>query len=282
MDQLTLGDMTITWLSGGENHLDGGAMFGVVPKVMWSKKYPCSEQNLIKLRTDPLLLQYKGKNIVIDSGLGNEKLTEKQLKIFAVTEQSRIHESLQLLGISENDIDMVLMSHLHFDHACGLSKWEGENLAPVFPNAIHYIQRIEWDEIQNPNIRSRNTYWEINWKPITELVQTFDDSVQVMDGIHMIHTGGHSRGHAIIQLQSRGERAYHLGDIMPTHAHLNPLWVMAYDDYPMDSIYAKQKWIGQAMKEEAWFLFYHDPYVRAIKWDKEGNELDRINGVATK
>ncbi|MBO8170777.1 MAG: MBL fold metallo-hydrolase [Bacillaceae bacterium] len=276
MEHMKLGEMDIYWLSGGEIHLDGGAMFGVVPRVLWSKKYPVNDQNQVLLRTDPILIQTAGKNILIESGMGNDKLSDKQLNIFGVTEQSEVEKDLNKLGLCKKDIDMVLMTHLHFDHACGLTRWEGDRLVPAFPDAVHVVNHIEWEEMKSPNIRSRSTYWEENWKPITDLVRTYDKAYRVIDGIELIHTGGHSRGHAIIRLESKGEKAYHLADILPTHAHQNPLWVMAYDDYPMNSIYAKQKWIQQAVEEDAWLLFYHDPYVRALKWDQKGNIVEQL------
>lgn len=277
MDQLQIGDFKLYWLNGGQIRLDGGAMFGVVPKTLWTRHYPCNDANQIILRTDPILIQAHGKNLLIESGMGNGKLTEKQLKNYGVMEESGVGRSLQELGLTEADIDYVLMTHMHFDHACGLSRWEEGSLVPCFPNAVHLVNNIEWEEIKQPNIRSRNTYWEANWQPISDLVQIFDNSVNVLDGIEMIHTGGHSHGHAIIRLQSNGEIAYHFADIMPTHAHRNPLWVMAYDDYPMDSIFAKERLIPNAAAENAWIIFYHDPYVRAIKWDQEGSVKDKID-----
>src|SRR5690625_4233116 len=121
MEQLQIGRATLTWLSGGVNHLDGGAMFGVVPKALWSRKYPTDEKNLIELRTDPILLQLDGKNYLIDSGIGTDKLTAKQIRNFGAKELSFLEESLHELGLKPTEIDAVLMTHLHFDHASGLS-----------------------------------------------------------------------------------------------------------------------------------------------------------------
>lgn len=122
MEKLQVGRATLTWLSGGVNHLDGGAMFGVVPKALWSRKYPVNDKNQIELRTDPILLQIDGQNMLIDTGMGIDKLTEKQKRNFGVLEESMIEKSLAELNLTTNDIDTVLMTHLHFDHACGLTK----------------------------------------------------------------------------------------------------------------------------------------------------------------
>ena len=128
----------------------------------------------------------------------------------------------------------------------------------------------------HPNIRSKATYWEKNWRGIEEQIHTFDQDIQIVEGIRMVRTGGHSNGHAIIVIESEGEMALHLADILPTHAHQNVLWVMAYDDYPMDSIREKQKWIPFAAENDAWLTFYHDVVYRAVKWDGEGNLTDSL------
>jgi glyoxylase-like metal-dependent hydrolase (beta-lactamase superfamily II) len=274
MDQWKIGEITLTWLDGGVTHMDGGAMFGVVPKPLWEKKYPVNERNQIELRTEPILIKcFEGKNILIESGIGAGKLSEKQRRNYGVSEESSIIKSLEKEGLTTSDIDIILMTHMHFDHACGLSEWKDEKLVPVFENAVIYTSEIEWSELKNPNIRSQNTYWRENWEPIEHQVKTFKDEIEPLSGIKMIHTGGHSDGHSIVEIRiSAEEKIYHLGDIMPTHAHNNPLWVLAYDDYPMTSIFEKQKWI----KPDTWFFFYHDCIYRAVKWDKNGQLLERV------
>jgi len=273
MDQYKFHDMTITWLNGGFTLLDGGTMFGVVPKSVWSKRYPVDDANKIEMTTDPILIQFEGKNIVIDSGVGFNRMTEKQLRNNGVIEQSRLEDSLAISGLLTEDIDFVLMTHMHADHACGLSKWENEKLVSTFPNAKIFVSEIEWNEMRNPNIRSRNTYWKENWEAIQTQVETFAGELEVLPGIRMIHTGGHSDGHSIIKLEQNGETIVHMADIMPSHAHQNPLWVLAYDDYPMTSIFAKEKLVADALKNGHAFIFYHDAYYRLIKWDETGKEI---------
>ncbi|KGR87784.1 YtnP family quorum-quenching lactonase [Lysinibacillus odysseyi] len=273
MDELLFHNMKLTWLNGGVTALDGGAMFGVVPKPLWSRKYPVNEKNQIELACEPILIQYEGKNYLIDTGVGFGKLNEKQLRNFGVSEESTIFESLKEVGLSAGDIDAVLMTHLHFDHAGGLTYWEGERLVPAFPNADIYVTQIEWDEMRNPNIRSRNTYWKENWEPVQHLVKPFEGELEVVPGIKMMHTGGHSEGHAIIKLEQNGEVLLHMADIMPTHAHQNPLWVLAYDDYPMTSVFAKERIMKEALENGYKFIFYHDAYYRMIQWDTSGKEI---------
>lgn len=273
MDEFKFHDMTLTWLNGGLNYLDGGTMFGPVPKVLWSRRYDVDENNLIELTADPLLIQYRGKNILIDTGLGNEKLNEKMKRNLGVTDESKVAENLATLGLAPENIDIIVMTHLHNDHAAGLTKWSGNQLVSVFSNAVIYTSQVEWDEMRNPNIRSRNTYWKENWEPVQNQVKTFVDRITVIPGIEMIHTGGHSNGHCVIKLTQKDETILHMGDLMPTHAHSNPLWVLAYDDYPMDSISAKEKLMKEALTGNYWFSFYHDAVYRLVKWDESGKKI---------
>lgn len=275
METLTIGNVTLTWLSGGVTHLDGGAMFGVVPKGLWSKKYPPNEQNQIELPTDPILIQMEGKNLLVESGIGNGELSAKQLRNYGVTRESELDGSLAQLGLKPENIDYVLMTHLHFDHACGLTKLLDDGYVPAFPNAKIITSKVEWAEMRNPNIRSKNTYWKENWEVIEAQVETFDETWS-FGAIRMVHTGGHSDGHSIILIEDGDEAAIHMADLMATHAHQNVLWVMAYDDYPMDSIAAKEKWVSYALGKNAWFTFYHDAYYRAVKWGQDGKIAESI------
>ncbi len=273
MDTFTFHEMSLTWLKGGTTHLDGGAMFGVVPKPLWEKKYPVNEKNQIQLVTDPILIQYKGQRILVETGLGFGKFTEKQLRNYGVSNQSEVDDNLIELGYLPEDIDVILMTHLHFDHACGLTKWVDGELVPAFPNAKVYVSEIEWKEMKEPNIRSRNTYWKENWEAIQHQVVTFSHSIEIVEGIEMVHTGGHSDGHSILLLKQNGETIIHMADLMPTHAHQNPLWVLAFDDYPMTSVFAKDKWVNEGLLNNYYFSFYHDAFYRLIKWSPDGKEI---------
>lgn len=276
METLQVGRATITWLQGGVNFLDGGAMFGVVPKALWSKKYPHNDCNLLELRTDPLLLQIDGRNILVDTGMGHDKLTAKQIRNYGVLEDSFLEASLAKLQMVPEDIDLIIMTHLHYDHASGLTKKEHNTFIPTFPDIPIYTSQIEWDEMQAPNMRSKNTYWKMNWEAIQHQVQTFSDYIEIVKGLKLIHTGGHSDGHCILIFEDEDDCFIHMADLMPTHAHQNKLWVLAYDDYPMTSIYEKEKWMAYGYERGAWFTFYHDAYYRALKFDQLGNKVDDI------
>lgn len=273
MDQYIFHKMTLSWLNGGLTNLDGGSMFGVVPKMVWSKKYPANETNQIAMSTDPILIQVDGKNLLIDTGVGFNKMDERQLRNNGVKVQSQLEDSLAMLGLLTDDIHYVLMTHMHADHASGLTRRENNQLVSTFPNAKIHLSAIEWNEVRNPNIRSRNTYWKENWEAIQGQVETFEGELEVLPGVRMVHTGGHSEGHSIIKLEQNGETIIHMADIMPTHAHQNPLWVLAFDDYPMTSVFAKEKIMKEALANGHSFIFYHDAYYRLIKWDETGKEI---------
>jgi glyoxylase-like metal-dependent hydrolase (beta-lactamase superfamily II) len=275
MEKFELANIKFTWLKGGVTHLDGGAMFGVVPKPLWSRKYQVNEKNQIELRTDPILIQTGGKNYLVESGIGNGKLTDKQKRNFGVDEESEVEQSLEALGLTPLDIDYVLMTHMHYDHANGLTKEVNGEFVSVFPNATIVTSDVEWEELKNPNIRSKATYWKENWEPIQSQILTFKEEWN-HSPFKMVHTGGHSNGHSIIIIESEGETVVHMADLMGTHAHQNVLWVMAYDDYPMDSIAAKEKWMQFAADKKAWFTFYHDAVYRAIKLDEHGEIISAV------
>lgn len=275
---LKIGSFELFWLKGGIFELDGGAMFGVVPKILWSKKYPPSNSNHITLTSYPILVKTPGKLILIESGLGN-KFTEKQRQTFRLKQEWDIINDLKEMNISPEDIDIVALTHFDFDHAGGVVMQREDNtLNLTFPNARHIIQRAEWEDVLNPNKRSINTYWQVNYEKLKESpnLDLIEGSLEIADGISVIHTGGHNRGHQIIRMESGNEVALHLADLLPTHAHFNPLWVMAYDNFPLDAIFLKERLISDGVKENAWFTFYHDAHYLACKFDEKGNVTEKI------
>ena len=274
---LKIGDFDLTWLNGGRFELDGGAMFGVVPRVLWEKKYPPVEDNYIPLVAWPILVRTPSNLVLIESGLGN-KLTDKQKKINRIREEWAVVAELKQLGIGRDDIDHVILTHYDFDHAGGVvMQEENGNLGVTFPKAKHILQKKEWEDVLNPNVRNINTYWPVNNElmrnsPNLELIE---GGREVLPGISVVYTGGHNSGHQIVKLTSQGETALHLADLLPTHAHANPLWVMAYDNFPLDAIKQKEQWIKYGVSSSAWFTFYHDVFMTACKFDDKGNVVEK-------
>ncbi len=277
---LKIGDLELIWLDGGSFELDGGAMFGVVPKILWSKKYPSDDDNFVTLITAPILVKTQTALILIESGLGN-KLTEKQKKIFRVKSEWKILSDLESLGIGRKDINYVILTHLDFDHCGGVVMFEEDNtLSITFPKAKHIIQKKEWQDALNPNKRSANSFWPINFELLKDspLLSLVEGNSIIVDGIRVVHTGGHNSGHQIVEIESKGQKAFHLADILPTHAHFNPLWVMAYDNYPLEVISIREEYEKKGIEENAWFTYYHDPFMYACKFDKEGNIIESWKG----
>lgn len=277
MDKLKIGELEVSWIKGGTFHLDGGTMFGAVPKVLWSKKYPVNDKNQVQLKADPLYFEISGKKILLETGLGSGKLSEKQKKIYGCTEESALESYLHRLNTSPEEIDYILLSHMHFDHASGLTKLLYDEYVSQFPKAVILISQKEWEETKNPTIRSKNTYWNRNWEAVTEQVETFETKREAVPGITTHHTGGHSKGYSVITITSKNEKAVYMGDLMPTHAHFKSLWITAFDDYPMGSIYIKEKLVPKYIEENAWFLFYHDIFYRAVKWNTNGEIVDKVS-----
>lgn len=146
------------------------------------------------------------------------------------------------------------------------------NLEITFPKARHVLQKKEWEDVMAPNSRNINTYWPVNNELIRDnrILEIIDGEVEVVPGITVMRTGGHNRGHQIVRIVSQGKTAYHLGDLLPTHAHVNPLWVMAYDNFPLESIKLKETWIKKCVDAGAWCIFYHDAFIRACRFDTQG------------
>ncbi len=268
---LKIGEFYLYWLNGGHFRLDGGTMFGVVPKVLWEKKCPADQKNTIPLCNDVLLVKTPDHNILIDTGIGN-KLSDKQLSIFQVSSKWSLITELAEVGLTRADIDLVLLTHCDFDHAGGIVMQNQQREELSFPNAVHYIQQKEWEDVEQPNRRAKSTYWPENFALLkkTGKLQIISGDREVISGVKLIYTGGHTRGHQLVELSSNGETAVHLGDLYPTHAHTNPLWIMAYDNFPLDVIDRKEEYLKHYQTLDSWFSFYHDPSVKACKLDEEG------------
>lgn len=262
-----LGQFNLTTISGGTFRIDGGTMFGVVPKALWSKVFPCDEKNNIDQNTNCVLVRDGKRNILIDTGYGS-KFTEKQRKIFASEAGDPLVENLQAAGLSVDDIDTVILSHLHFDHAGGATQQtEDGTLVPTFPNAQYVAQRLEWVTATAGFPELRGAYPQENLLPLKESGQLrlIDGNVELLPGIQAHMTGGHTKGHSAIIIESDGETAVYLGDICPTTRHLPSLWGMAYDVDTLEVRRNKPQLLGQIAEDNWWALFDHDPLHAATK-----------------
>jgi len=274
-ESLRIGEVEIHWLSGGVFELDGGAMFGVVPKVLWSKKY-ASEDNYIRLLAAPLLIRTPDALVVVETGLGN-KLTDKQKRIFRVIEDWALPESIADHGYHTADVTHVVLTHCDFDHAGGVVMRAPDGMPVLtFPNARHVVQRAEWEDATRPNRRAAHTYWPQNFEGLEpgKNVLLVDGNYQVTPEIRVSRTGGHTRGHQVVHVESGEASAVHMADLLPTHVHFNPLWLMAYDNFPLDAMEQKEQIERTGIEKESWFTFYHDPYLRACRYNDSGDVIE--------
>ena len=264
-----IGDIQLIWLNGGNFRLDGGAMFGAVPKVLWQKCYAVDEKNTILMCNDPLLIVTPQNIILVDTGLGN-KLTDKQKKIFTVGGEWDLVSQLKAYGIQRDEVNQVVLTHCDFDHAGGIETLNSQGKKELtFPKALHFIQKDEWQDVIHPHPRAKSTYLMENFSLIEKSRQLIllEGKEEISPGITLHTTGGHTRGHQLVEMRTGEHVAVHLGDLFPTHAHSNPLWGMAYDNFPLDVINRKIEFFDNYIQQNSWFTFYHDPYVRACRLD---------------
>ncbi|GJM45333.1 MAG: MBL fold metallo-hydrolase [Gemmatimonadota bacterium] len=267
---------TIEWhlVSDGTFRLDGGAMFGVVPKPLWQKKSPPDESNRIRLGTNCLLLKTAGRVILVDTGLGRKE-NARFREIYGVANDANLVDSLAGHGVKPEDVDTVVYTHLHFDHAGGGTRREGDAAVPVFPNARHLVHATELHDAENPTVRSSASYLPDNWVPLREagLLDVLHDETEIVPGVRTFVRPGHVRALTGVLLESGGEKAIYPSDNMPTSAHVPIPWVMGYDLYPLDTVATKVEFLDRAIDEEWTFIFEHDPEVGAAKVRRDGRHL---------
>lgn len=261
---LRLGDFELHSLTDGTFRLDGGAMFGVVPKTLWSRRIQADDKNRIPLGLRPLLVRAHGKNILLDTGIG-DKMPPKLVEIYAIDRTTHLDHSLAGIGLTADDIDIVVATHLHFDHFGGSTMREGEALVPRFKNARYLIRRGDWEDATHPHDRNRASYLPENFLPLADagVIDFVEDDGEVMAGISVWRTGGHAMFHQWIRVESQGQVAAYVADLIPTTAHLDEPWIMGYDLYPMDTLYYKQRFIREAIDGQYIVFFEHDPAIPA-------------------
>ncbi|MSO55455.1 MAG: methylmalonyl-CoA epimerase [Acidobacteria bacterium] len=261
---IRVGDVEIVTVSDGFFHLDGGAMFGVIPKPLWEKKAPPDERNRIRMAMRCLLVR-GARTMLIDAGAG-DKLSAKQADIYRFERDSNLSHSLQAAGVAPDAIDIVLATHLHFDHAGGFTeRREDGSVRPRFSRAQYVVRRGEWDDAMNPNERTKGSYFLENYKPLADhkVLQLVDQDASIMPGVRVRRTGGHTMHHQMVLIESAGKTAVFAADLLPTAAHLPDVWVMGYDLFPLDTLNFKRAFLREAMEREYLILFEHDPDIAA-------------------
>ncbi|HWV47195.1 MAG TPA: MBL fold metallo-hydrolase [Nitrospira sp.] len=270
---MKLGAFEIYPVSDGRFRLDGGAMFGVVPKVLWEKCCPADDLNRISLSLTALLIRANGKNILVDTGVG-PKEEEKFRNMFAVERKPTILESLKRLGLGPEDIHLVINTHLHFDHAGGNTMQENGAVVPTFPNAKYFVQHGEFEDAARANERTKASYRRDNFTPIDHINQWefLHGDTELVPGVTTVVTAGHTRCHQSVKIESEGQVAFFLGDLIPTVSHLPLPYIMGYDLFPIQTLETK-RWVLDRAFEKRWLLlFEHDPVVQAgyVRRDQDG------------
>jgi len=269
-----LGDFEVHYLDGGTFRLDGGAMFGVVPKVLWDKKSPPDEINRIRLRANSLLVRADRQNIIIETGNGTI-WDPKQRAIFAIEDGDPLVSSLRKFGVEPDQIDLVINTHLHFDHAGGNTRLQSDKIVPAFRNARYFVQRAELEHAMNPTERDRASYFAHHFQPIVESNQwnLLDGDAEIVPGIRVERIPGHNASIQAIILHSAGKSLAFVADLLPTRHHIPLPWIMAYDLYPLQSLETKRAWIPRLIKESSLVVFGHDPDFAAASLQQQGGKV---------
>ncbi|OYZ20987.1 MAG: MBL fold metallo-hydrolase [Bdellovibrio sp. 28-41-41] len=267
--QIKIGEYELHPVPTGEFALDGGAMFGTVPKILWEKSNPADDKNRIRMEARGLLLKGK-KNILIDCGNGSdfvdkygEKLGNKFAELYKIeVGGSSLKQSLQKQDLTPESIDIVILTHLHFDHAGGGVTSKNGKLVPTFPNAKYYVQKKNVEIALKPNLREKASYYASNVQPLidTGVLVQLDGPSEIAPGITTWISNGHTQAHQMVHITDGKTTVIYCGDVVPTSSHVRLPWVMGYDLNPLMLIEEKTKYLGQAAKENAYLFFEHDPY----------------------
>ncbi len=256
------GDYRVEIIPDTEFRLDGGAMFGVVPRTLWSKIFPPDEENRIQMNMNCVFIDTGSERILIETGIG-EKWSEKQTKMYGITRRKTFAESLKsIAGVAPEDITIVINTHLHFDHAGGNTQLnESGKAIPAFPRARYLVSRGELEHAEAPSERDRASYFADNWRPMIETgqLEAREAEYEVVPGLRMETHPGHNRSMQCWRLVRNGQTLFGFADLVPTRAHVSFPWIMGYDLYPVETLEAKKKLLPQAAREGWNCLLYHDP-----------------------
>lgn len=270
-----LGDLELVSLSDGFFALDGGAMFGVVPKVLWASRLPPDDRNRVPLGLRPLLVR-GDRTLLIDAGCG-DKLDARRCDIYGLDRAYHLDHALAEAGVSPEAIDIVVATHLHFDHAGGFTVRRADGrLVPRFPKARYVVHRGEWEEATHPHERNRASYLAEDFLPLRDagVLMLVGDEAEIVPGVRYRRSAGHTANHQVVMITSGGRTAVFAGDMYPTSVHVPDAWIMGYDLYPMDTLKFKRAFAREAMDRDYLVFFEHDPSMAAGRFrEHDGQRL---------
>jgi len=276
-----LGDLEFHIISAGNVLLDGGGMFGVIPKAMWEKKMPADARNRITLSMNCLVIRANGKRILVETGAG-DKMSPKLRDIYGL-DGPFLLDGLRALDLRPEDIDLVINTHLHFDHCGGNTHIEQDQVIPTFPNAHYLVQVGELDHAMHPTVRDKASYLPENFAPVgaSGRLHPLEGEHIVTPGVELIRVPGHTEHMQCVKLTGGDKVAFFFADLVPTTAHLPLPWIMGYDLFPMTTLENKKRWVPEAIREGWIALFAHDPKIPAAylrsrdgEWEAEPVRVD--------
>jgi glyoxylase-like metal-dependent hydrolase (beta-lactamase superfamily II) len=267
---MKIGPYDIHLLETGRFWLDGGAMFGVVPKTLWSRAKPSDEKNRIEMSMKVLLIFYEDHRILVDAGAGH-KFTSKEQEIYGLDySQYTLKDSLKRQGIRPEEVTDLVLTHCHFDHMGGVTEFVGERLELTFPNATHYVQGTHWAWALQPSEKDRASFRKENLEPLkrSNRLKVLVGEHELFPGFHLLLSDGHTVGMQMIKIQDTSTALFYCSDLMPTAAHLPLPYIMGYDLYPLTTLDEKRRYLVQACDENWIIALEHDAEVDAIRIGK--------------
>ena len=274
MPSLVLGDWTAHTLESGHLWLDGGAMFGSVPKPLWSRQHTPDERNRIRLAMRCLLLEGHGRRVLVDVGAG-DKMSAKLTDIYRLETGDTLERSLAALGLGADDVTDVILTHLHFDHAGGSTVSRGGTLVPRLPRARYFVQRVNWDNAHHANPRERASYMGENYDPLMEagVLRLWDGPQRPWPGVSLFTADGHTRGQQLVRVEGGGATLYFVADLIPTRSHVRIPYVMGYDMAAIETMAEKRALLAAAAAEGAWVCLEHDPEIALAQPRAEADDF---------
>jgi len=253
-------NITIDVFQDSKFALDGGAMFGIVPKVLWQKDKPGDELNRINLAANIVLIRHPEYTMLIEQGMG-DKWNGKQVEIYSIRREKSQLEHLAGYGVNKEDVTHVVLTHLHFDH-CGGATINNENgeIVPAFPNAKYFVQKTQFNEAVNPHERNQGSFIPDCFMPLHKAnqLELLDGDCEIASGISTVVTGGHAVGHQAIEIDYDDVKAVYIGDLIPTAHHMNLPWIMGYDLFPGETLEMKKKLLPRYIEEKRLIIFPHE------------------------
>ena len=275
-----VGNAELRVVSAGRFMIDGGAAFGLVPKVLWERIIQPDALNRIPMALNCLLIESHGKKILVDTGFG-DKLPPKQREILALQDDNGLIGNLERLGITPDQIDIAINTHLHSDHCGGNTILRGGEVVPTFPNAEYWIQRLEWADALHPNERTRATYLPENFVPLERegQLRLLEGDARVTPEVRCLVTRGHTRAHQSVAIESAGRRAIYLGGLAPLTINIERLaWVPSFDVEPLETMEAKRRIRRWAIEKEVLLIFEHDMKT-TMGYLRQGGEKYKVEAI---